>query len=59
MLEYWNNGKMGFGRKMRWVNGKILREKNQSIPSLLIPNIPSFHYSIFPVSINFGNPEAF
>jgi hypothetical protein len=49
-LEFWKNGKMGFGLMDGWVNGNIrLGDKSKkSIISLRKTNIPSFHYSIIP-----------
>ncbi|MBW1797328.1 MAG: hypothetical protein JRJ21_02740 [Deltaproteobacteria bacterium] len=56
MLEYWNNGIVGFGKLEKWVIDKIHLDNdlddegrifiNNSIP--LKTNIPSFHPSIIP-----------
>jgi len=49
MVEYWNIGKMGFGRLACWVNGVIVLAINLKwIISFKKPTIPSFHDSIIP-----------
>jgi hypothetical protein len=49
MVEYWNIGKMGFGKLEGWVNGVIvLTIKIKWIISFKKPTIPSFHNSIIP-----------
>jgi hypothetical protein len=47
MLEYWNNGIMGFGVMGDGLMAKLsIKNLNKRITSLLEINIPSFHYSI-------------